>query len=142
MSGQTFTIGELAQRVAGGNERAIRNLLNDAGADPRLDPYTDNPGETVSRELVIDLFAQRAGDSVGHRLRVLLGETHVLDLAKSKTRKARIQTKAGFIEVETKGDTNPLDAAQQAARIIEDVHSSGAWLVPEDDTPPGQRVGG
>ncbi len=70
MNGQTFTIGELARRVTGGNERTIRKLLNDAGADPRLDEYAEDPGQVVSRELVIDLFALR-----GRRLRVLLGET-------------------------------------------------------------------
>lgn len=75
MNGQTFTIGELARRVTGGNERAIRQLLNDAGADPRLDEYAEAPGQVVSRELVLDLLALRAGDSVGRRLRVLLGET-------------------------------------------------------------------
>jgi len=74
MAGETFTIGELAQRVTGGNERTIRKLLNDAGAHPRLDEYTTDPGEVVGRDLVVDLFALRAGDSVGRRLRVLLGE--------------------------------------------------------------------
>ena len=72
---QSFTIGELSERVTGKNERTIRKMLNDAGADPRLDEYATNPGETVSRDLVVDLFALRAGDIVGRRLRVLLGKT-------------------------------------------------------------------
>ena len=76
-----FTIGELSERVTGGNEQAIRKMLNDAGADPRLDEYTTDPAETVTRDLVITLFAKRAGDGVGHRLRVLLGETMRYDPA-------------------------------------------------------------
>jgi hypothetical protein len=48
MSGDTFTIGELAERVTSGNERAIRKMLNDAGADPRLEEYTTDPGERRS----------------------------------------------------------------------------------------------
>ena len=71
----TFTIGALSERVTGGNERAMRKLLNDAGADPRLDEYAIDPEETVTRGLVIRLFVRRAGDRVGHKLRELLGET-------------------------------------------------------------------
>lgn len=67
-----FTIGELADEVTGGNERAMRKLLNDAGAQPRLDEYTNNPNETVSRQLVVDLVALRAGDRVGRKLAGLL----------------------------------------------------------------------
>jgi len=72
---ERFTIGELSERVTGGNERAMRKMLNDAGADPRLDEYATDPTETVARDLVIVLFARRAGDRVGHKLRELLGET-------------------------------------------------------------------
>ena len=72
-----FAIGELSERVTGGNERAMRKLLNDAGADPRLDEYATDPAETVTRDTVIVLFAKRAGDRVGHTLRELLGETMV-----------------------------------------------------------------
>jgi len=75
MRDDTFTIGELSERVTGGNERAMRKMLNDAGADPRLDEYAIDPEETVTRDLVIRLFARRAGDRVGHKLRELLGET-------------------------------------------------------------------
>lgn len=71
---QTFTIGELSSSVTGGNERAMRQLLNGVGADPRLDEYVIDPGETVSRDLVIALFAQRAGDRVGRKLAELLGK--------------------------------------------------------------------
>lgn len=73
MSG-TFTIGFLAERIAGGNECALRKLLNDAGADPRLDEYATDPAQVVSRALVVDLFALRAGDIVGRRARLVLGE--------------------------------------------------------------------
>ena len=72
-TGDTFTLGELAQRVAGGNVTAMAKLLNDAGA--KLDEIEPDPGAVVARTTVIDLFAHRAGDSVGHRLRELLSET-------------------------------------------------------------------
>ena len=75
MSKQFFTIGEIAEAVTGGNERAARKLLNDAGADPRLDEYdeyAENPGELVTRQLVINLVAIRAGDIVGRRAARLL----------------------------------------------------------------------
>ena len=71
--GNTFTLGELAQRVAGGNVTAMAKLLNDAGA--KLDEIEPDPTAVVARTTVIDLFAHRAGDSVGHRLRELLSET-------------------------------------------------------------------
>jgi hypothetical protein len=70
----TFTVGELAAAVTGGNERAMRRLLNDAGADPRLDEYAANPVEPVAKETVIDLLALHAGDRVGRLLADLLRE--------------------------------------------------------------------
>jgi hypothetical protein len=71
----SFTIGELAQHVTGGNERAIRKMLNDAGADPQLNEYATAPGETVGRGVVVDLLAMRAGDRVGRKLSALLRDT-------------------------------------------------------------------
>jgi len=71
----TFTLGELAQRVTGGNVTAMAKLLNDAGVAPRLDENTPDPSAEVARGTVMNLFAIRAGDSVGERLRVLLSET-------------------------------------------------------------------
>jgi hypothetical protein len=71
--GDSFTIGELADRVTGGSERAMRTLLATVGAD--LDVYAENPTEAVPRQMVIDLFATRAGDRVGRKLGELLGET-------------------------------------------------------------------
>jgi len=59
----TFTIGELAERITGGNERAMRGLLRDAGTT--LDEYAQNPDETITREALVNLFAIRAGDRVG-----------------------------------------------------------------------------
>lgn len=53
------------------HERAARKLLNDAGANPRLDEYTENPSEVVPRALVIDLVAIRP-DRVGRKLVELL----------------------------------------------------------------------
>lgn len=64
-----FSIRELAMALIV-PERTIRKLLNDAGA--KIDEYAINPDETVSRELVIDLFAIRAGDRVGRVLAGLL----------------------------------------------------------------------
>jgi len=71
----TFTLGELAQRVTGGNVTAMAKLLNDAGVAPRLDENTPDPSAEVARGTVMNLFEIRAGDSVGERLRVLLSET-------------------------------------------------------------------
>lgn len=67
---QTYSVGELAKAVTGGNQRQMRKLLNDAGA--RLDEQREDPEERVSRDLVVGLFAQRAGDSVGRRLSKVL----------------------------------------------------------------------
>ena len=70
-----LTLGYLAQRVAGGNLVAMAKMLNDAGADPRLDELEPDATAPVDRLTVIDLFAHRAGDTVGHRLRQVLSET-------------------------------------------------------------------
>lgn len=72
MTQETYTIGELAQVLKIG-ERATRQLLNDAGATPRLDEYTEDPGELVTRAQVIDLAADRAGSREGRLLAGLLG---------------------------------------------------------------------
>lgn len=74
-----FTIGQLAERVTGGNEAAIRKLLRDAGAD--LDELRQDPEETVSREVVIDLVAMRAGDRVGRMCAEVLHGAQLLDAA-------------------------------------------------------------
>jgi hypothetical protein len=66
-----FTVSDLAG-LLGGNERMARKLLNDAGADPRLDEYINQPGETITRELLVDLLAMRAGDYVGRKVAELL----------------------------------------------------------------------
>lgn len=68
-----FTVGELAKRCTGGNERAIRKLLNDAGA--KLNEDTENLTETVSRAVVVDLWEMRAGGRIGRKLSELLSET-------------------------------------------------------------------
>lgn len=70
----TYSIGQLARDIAGGNERQMRKMLNDVGADPRLDEYAENPDERVSRTAVIDLVAMRAGDVVGRRAARVLGQ--------------------------------------------------------------------
>ena len=75
----TFTLGDLAGKVTGGNLAAMAGLLNDLarglGLDAQFDENEPNPGAQVTREAVINLAAYRAGDSVGERLRVLLAET-------------------------------------------------------------------
>lgn len=72
MSGATFTLGELARRVSGGNLATMAKMLNDAGANPRLDENRPDPGALVDRGTVIDLYATRAGDGVGRRLHLVL----------------------------------------------------------------------
>lgn len=75
MSGDTFTVGELALAVIGpytGAVRAMTKMLNDAGAVPRLNELEDDPAAVVPRELVIDLLAMRAGDRVGRKLAEVL----------------------------------------------------------------------
>ena len=65
-----FTIASLAEEVTGGNMRAMRKLLVDAGAD--LDEYSEDGAETVSREIVMDLFALRAAGRAARKLVELL----------------------------------------------------------------------
>ena len=67
-----FTVGELADVVTGGNERAMRKLLRDAGG--ALDVYAEDWAELVGRALVIELAAIRAGDRVGRNLAQVLAE--------------------------------------------------------------------
>lgn len=72
MAERTFTLGELAERVTGGNLSGMAKLLNDAGASPRLDENEPTPAATVDRWTVIALAAERAGDRVGRLLTALL----------------------------------------------------------------------
>lgn len=69
-----YPVGDLALRVTGGNERAMRKLLNDAGAAPALDEYRTDPGELVARSILVDLLAMRAGDRVARILADVLRE--------------------------------------------------------------------
>ena len=69
---ETFTIGELAEALTGGNERAARALLRYDGGAAGLALYAEDPTETVSREVVIRLIAHRAGDRVGRKAAELL----------------------------------------------------------------------
>ena len=61
-----FAVGVLADAVTGGNECAMRKLLNSARG--HVDEYATDRNEMVTRTLVLDLFALRAGDRVGHKL--------------------------------------------------------------------------
>lgn len=74
---ETFTIGELAERVAGGNERAMRKMLNDARppGEACLNELVSDPEETVSRDHVIALAVHRVADRVGRAVAALLEET-------------------------------------------------------------------
>jgi len=72
MSKSFYSIGEIAGVISDGDEHAARKLLNDAGANPRLDDLTENPSEVVSRQTVIDLAAMRADDKIGRKLGELL----------------------------------------------------------------------
>ena len=74
MSGDTFTVSELADAVTGGNVMAMTKMLNDAGAQPRLDELTPTGGQVVTRLVVIDLYATRSGDRVGRKLAEVLRE--------------------------------------------------------------------
>jgi len=66
-----FTIQEIAEALHCSQEEA-RKFLREV--DPAIDTLADNPDEPVSRGVVIDLFAMRAGDIVGRRLGKLLGQ--------------------------------------------------------------------
>jgi hypothetical protein len=61
-----YTIFTLASRLTGGDERAVRKLLNDAGAG--LDEFKSDPSERVSRAVLVDLLTMWAGDRVGRIL--------------------------------------------------------------------------
>jgi len=79
MSGETFTLGELAQLVTSGSLRAMARMLNDAGANPALDKNEPDRSAVVARQTVSDLAAARAGDRVGRVLGRLLSETMGVD---------------------------------------------------------------
>ena len=70
-----FALGELAARVTSGNLAAMAKMLNDAGADPRLDEIEPDANARADRPTVIYLFVRRADDSVGRALRKILSET-------------------------------------------------------------------
>lgn len=67
-----ITIGQI-QAALSYNERAIRKLLNSAGAG--IDEYATDPEETVPRNVVIDLWSARAAMREGRKLVPLLEST-------------------------------------------------------------------
>lgn len=73
MARNTYTIGELASALTGGNERAVRKALVDVGVE--LDEYSNDLSETVTGLAVIDIAANRARDIVGRRAMQLLSAT-------------------------------------------------------------------
>ena len=72
MNGEYFTLGHLAEAVTGGNEREMRKLLNDAGANPRFNEYIEDPLEKAPVQLVMSLAVLRAGDLIERKLADLL----------------------------------------------------------------------
>lgn len=79
MSGDTFTVSELAEAVTGGNVMAMTKLLNDAGAQPGIEEAVGDPVRlaaagrvVVTRAIVVGLYAMRAGSRVGRKLARLL----------------------------------------------------------------------
>ena len=69
---ETFTIGELAYMVFHEDEQHTRKMLNEVGASPRLNEYTKNPRERVTRDLVIALAAKYENASTGRTLLAML----------------------------------------------------------------------
>ena len=70
MSRDFFTIGEIAQAITGGNERAARKMANDAGAD--VDEYKIDPGELIPRDVLITMLAENPGGRTGRKAAELL----------------------------------------------------------------------
>jgi len=118
MSKATFTLGELADKVTGGNLVAMAGLLNDVarglGLDAQLDENEPNPGAQVAREAVINLAAYRAGDRVGRALAKLLVE---------ETDLAGPAVCLGWLKLDRPGD---LDA--QALNCLDCAQPIGAGL--------------
>jgi hypothetical protein len=72
MSGDTFTVLELATACTGGNVSAMAKLLNDTGNTAWLNESASEAhqvgGQVVDRDAVITLYAMRSGDRVGRKL--------------------------------------------------------------------------
>ena len=118
MSKATFTLGDLADKVTGGNLVAMAGLLNDVARgldlDAQLDENEPNPGAQVAREAVINLAAYRAGDRVGRALaKLLVEETDVAGKAVC----------LGWLKLDRPGD---LDA--QALNCLDCAQPIGAGL--------------
>lgn len=66
-----YNLGTLANKITGGNIRAMAKLLNDAGG--AFDEIEPDPSAFVPRLVMVDLFAIRAGGREGRLLADLLG---------------------------------------------------------------------
>jgi hypothetical protein len=66
----TWTLGELAERITAGNLQAMARLLNDAGA--HIDELDPDPGQQVTRWTLADLTVTRRREPEGRVLRKLL----------------------------------------------------------------------
>mgnify|MGYP001038376834 FL=1 len=60
MAKQTFTLGDLADKMTDGDLVLLAKMLNDVGADPRLDETAPMAWAEVARETVIDLVVDLA----------------------------------------------------------------------------------
>lgn len=69
---KAFTIKEISECLKV-NESMTRKLLNDSGLS--INELSENPGEMVKREAVIDLYAYRAGTREGRLLSKMLRVT-------------------------------------------------------------------
>jgi hypothetical protein len=72
MNGEFYLLGHLAEVVTDGNEREMRKLLNDAGADPPFDEHIEDPLEKVPIQLVMTLALLCAEDQTGPKLAELM----------------------------------------------------------------------
>lgn len=72
MNGEYYFLGHLAEMVTDGNEREMRRLLNDAGANPQFNERIEDPLEKVPIQLVMTLALLRAEDQMGPKLAELM----------------------------------------------------------------------
>lgn len=73
VNNKIHTLGSLAGIIAGGNLEFMAKLLNDYGG-MALNELAPDPGAHVPRPALMALYAQRAGDRVGHKTAQALAE--------------------------------------------------------------------
>ena len=72
MNGEYYFMGHLAEELTDGNEREMRKLLNDVGANPPFNERIEDPLEKVPVQLVMALALLRAEDQMGPKLAELM----------------------------------------------------------------------